>query len=476
MKFRVVIILLLISFLSSNACQDTNNSHLAEGGIDGSGITTGRISGFGSLIVNGITFDVSNAVFTRDNRQVIEQSDFSLGEVVFIKGATDLENRTGVANSVSFANLLEGPVSQKPPLKASSLQVLGQTVNVTDLTIPHGFLLISDLEPADVIEVSGFYNESGDIQATSIRLNTSDVSFFEIKGNISNLDQVTKTFTLNRLIVNYANADITLKNNELSDGLFVEITAQVVLNDTLFARTISLIEPVRYVANSQFEVEGLITRFNSIFDFDLNNIPITTTPYTIFKDGVAADLGINVLIEVEGTVDKGGNLVASSVELEQAVNLPKIEATLDSISLPDRTLVLLGKTVRTDLSTILFDESNQKAVPLTLAMLRVGENIDAKVQPLADGTFLAILLSREELEDDFSIKGIIENIDNTDGSFSLLDIEIVVDENTKYFDANRTLINQATFMSTIVENITVVETEGVAVGSSSILAKTVIAD
>ncbi|MCB1638813.1 MAG: hypothetical protein KDI15_08200, partial [Thiothrix sp.] len=54
------------------ACGD-GGGNLAEGGITGSGISVGPITGFGSIWVGGVHFDVSNAEFVR-NGQVTDEA------------------------------------------------------------------------------------------------------------------------------------------------------------------------------------------------------------------------------------------------------------------------------------------------------------------------------------------------------------------------------------------------------------------
>jgi hypothetical protein len=80
------------------------------GGITGSGIAVGPITGFGSVIVNGVTYDTSSTTFTKDG-QSATQDDFSVGQVVLVKGSIDDDGTNATADTVEFDDVVEGPVS-----------------------------------------------------------------------------------------------------------------------------------------------------------------------------------------------------------------------------------------------------------------------------------------------------------------------------------------------------------------------------
>ena len=163
MLFRRLILIFLFSLLLPSC---NSNTQLAEGGIGGTGIAYGTITGFGSIWVNGVRYDVSNASFTRDGVSASGQSDYRIGEVVTINGSVNADGISGVASNVEFDDLLEGTVSQASS-DGSTLQVLGQTVSTDARTVLHGFALLTDLQVGNVVEVSG-YRQGQVIRATSI--------------------------------------------------------------------------------------------------------------------------------------------------------------------------------------------------------------------------------------------------------------------------------------------------------------------
>ncbi|MCU7855552.1 MAG: hypothetical protein KZQ79_07650, partial [Candidatus Thiodiazotropha sp. (ex Lucinoma borealis)] len=46
------------------SCGGGGGSQVADGGIGGTGVSMGRVTGFGSIFVNGIEFETDNASFT----------------------------------------------------------------------------------------------------------------------------------------------------------------------------------------------------------------------------------------------------------------------------------------------------------------------------------------------------------------------------------------------------------------------------
>ena len=471
-----IILFFLYTLLLLQGCGGSAGPQVAEGGIGGTGITFGRIKAFGSIIVNGVRYDTDNATFIRDNTEVNSQNDFVVGEVVTIKGTVNADGITGTATSVVFSDIVDGPVTVKAPLLATSLEVLGQTVHINDLTILHGFIVISDLAVGDIVEVSGFFDANGDIQATSIRLNNSPVESLEIKGKLSNVDLLTKTFMINNLVVDYSNADNQLSDEQLTEGVQVEVSARILLNTRLIAETVRAVIPVELTAEKDTEIEGIITRFVSSSDFDVNGIPILITANTIFEDGSVNELALNVLVDVEGIVNAEGSLVADTVGLEHVENLPKIEANIESIDFENQTFVTFGQTIHTNISTLFFDESKRQENPFQFNKLRVGDYIDAKLHIETDGRLVALRLSREEQENDSSFKGIVHDINTLEGSFSILGISMITDTNTAYFNTKKEPVDQATFLASIKEGITIIEVEGYQAGNNQVKVRSVFVD
>ncbi|MEZ5477126.1 MAG: hypothetical protein R3E95_06470 [Thiolinea sp.] len=94
------------------ACGD-GSSYLAEGGITGSGISVGPITGFGSVWSGGIRYDTRQTEFYRNGQWVPEgQAAFQVGEIVSITGTINADGSTGIAERIEFDRKLSGPVTR----------------------------------------------------------------------------------------------------------------------------------------------------------------------------------------------------------------------------------------------------------------------------------------------------------------------------------------------------------------------------
>lgn len=477
MKHRINLpTLCLGALLILSGCGSSGNQ-VAEGGISGTGITMGRISAFGSIIVNGIEFDTQGATFIRDNNPASSQNEYAVGEVVTIVGHVNADGKTGTAAQVSFSDILQGTVTVKPPLLATSIQVLGQNIHSTDLTVFHGFRALSDLNPGDNIEVSGFFDANDEIQASSITLLNTNITPLELKGRIQQLNPIDKTFAVNGVTVNYNNALILTDNGLLTNNQRVQISSQVLINNTLFANKVIPIAPLELTGEDEFEIEGIITSLDNTGDnlqFNLDNLHVVTTNNTLFKDGIASDLQPNVMVEAEGVINADGTLLAESIELQAVDNLPIIETHIDAIDYQAKTVQLFGKTIKVSPSTIFYDESTQKARPFDFSQFTVGEYADAKLKILPDGSLLALRLSREDPETDYTFKTIIDNIDRNTSSFTLFNIPMISNANTVYLDANELPITQAAFFSSVTQGVSTVEVEGKPSGNSIIITDAIL--
>jgi hypothetical protein len=100
-------------------------------GIDGGGTPTpvatvvskGTITGFGSVIVNGVHYDSNGADITIDDNPGLE-SDLAVGDVVVVKGTLSSSGTSGSADSIDFDDAVEGPVS--------AIDLAGGTITADD--------------------------------------------------------------------------------------------------------------------------------------------------------------------------------------------------------------------------------------------------------------------------------------------------------------------------------------------------------
>lgn len=406
-KFKVsgIVRYLMIAFFSSAllACGG-GGTNIADGGITGSGITMGRITNFGSIFVNGIKFDVDNASFNRDGVTSSGQSEFSVGEFIVINGSIDASGTTGVATSVQFDDALEGAVTVASA-DNTTLEVLGQLVKTDQLTVFYDFAALTDLTVGNIVEVSGVADADGVIIATSIRLITTSFivgsSQNEVKGVVSNLNEVSKTFNIGAILVEYAGATLEdFDGQSLVNGQFVEAKSNTSLvGNNLLATVVELEDEfISLGANTEAEIEGYVTSYQSASSFAVNGISVTTLSSTRYSDGTSASIGLNVLLEVEGEVNSAGVLVAEEISFKEAEAANELEGTIQSIDLTASEVEVAGQVVVIDASTIMVDELFNLS-PLTINDLRIGDLVEVKGTALTNGKILATKFEREENDD-----------------------------------------------------------------------------
>lgn len=430
-------------------------------------VSSGTITGFGSIIVNDVHYDTSDAQFVVDGAAA-SQSALAVGDVVVVQGTLSDDGTTGTASSVTFDDAVEGPVSAID-LAGSTLTVLGQLVHVDADTSFDDSIIPASLEgltPDDIVEVSGFLRADGSIAATRIEAKPAGEEF-EVTGSVTNLDTGALTFTIGGLTVDYSAAQLDdFPGGAPEEGQVVEARGAALgaAGELPATRVEFKGNDFPGDAGDRVEVEGFITRFVSASDFDVEGRPVTTDGGTVFENGTSADLGLNRKVEVEGVLDDAGVIDASEVELKQA-GFIRIVSTVESIG-SDR-LTVLGIEVRVDTSTRMEDKSDAGVEPFTLQDLAVGDFVEVRGFEDADGV-KASLLEREDPENTVELRGFVESASSPD--FVILGVTIRTDGGTVFRDLNDAVIDSATFFGQADGRL--VEADG-TLGNGVILAEEV---
>ena len=407
------------------------------GGITRTGVAVGPITGFGSVIVNGVTYDTSSTIFTKDGLPAT-QDDFSVGQVVLVKGTIDDDGTNAMANTVEFDDVVEGPVSSVNE-QLNQLVVLGQTVLLTATTSIDDSCpgTLDDLLVVPAVEVSGLADANGLIEATRIECRDGTWNgVMEVNGLVSGHNAGATTFMINGLEVDYSGAavDNFPTAGVINDGDPVEAKGTVLNGNTLDATR------VEYKGNrfanddgDHAEIEGFITRFVSASDFDVSGLPVTTTGSTTFEGGMAADLGLNLKVEVDGEFNAGGVLVATKVDIKSATAV-RVTGTLDSVS--GNTMTILGITVNTDpLKTRFEDKSEARVDPLQVGDLNTGDYVEIRGQEMPVGQITAVLLERDDFDTRTELRGFVEAGGKNEPNLTVLGATIVTNGATLYRDS-----------------------------------------
>ena len=423
------------------------------GGISGIGTAIGPISTFGSVVVNGVHYHTSSSTFTIDGTSVTE-SDLKVGQVVVVQGTISDDLASGTANTVTTDDNVTGPVDSID-LALSQLVVMGQLVLVNAETSFDDNISPASLEglvAGDIVEVSGFFTAGGDSEATRIEKKPAGTQL-EVHGIVSGQNATNFMFAINGLQVDYSSATLNdFPSNQISDGDFVEAKGNSIGAGGELVADIVELESSGINGNEgdHVEVEGLITRFVSDTDFDVAGIPVTTDGTTVFVGGVAADLGLNIKVEVEGELDANNVLVADKVDIRRGKVVRSV-AIVDSVDAANSSLVMLGITFTIDELTRLEDKSDADIRPLTINDLNAGDYLEIRGTefPAGSGQIQATILERDDPDTRTILQGFVESISNP----VLTVLGVSIDTTGAVFrDQNNNVISADEFFNQVAVN------------------------
>lgn len=270
--------------------------------------TRGAITGFGSVIVNGVRFDDDAADVEDDDGSARSRDDLRLGMEVEIEGGTIREGR-GSARQIRIGSALLGPV-QAVDSAAGTLTLLDQTVKIVPTTVFDDDLdgALAAVRPGDLLEVHAQYDASAGVYTASRVDDEDDARFYKLRGVVTGLDTAAQTFRIGTALLSYAGL-----GTSFSDGQTVRLSLRTVKVDG--AWEVAGVRDTRPARDDHddAEIEGRITAFVSGTSFSVDGIEVDARDAR-FDDG-RAGLALGTKVEVEGSL-VAGVLVARKVEID----------------------------------------------------------------------------------------------------------------------------------------------------------------
>jgi hypothetical protein len=378
-------------------------SDIGQAGIQGSGIRAqsfGRVTQFGSVFVNGVEYETTSARILVDGVEGSE-SQLRVGQVVTLAGTVNADGITGTATEVSFASSVRGSLAQVD-LAGGTLVILGQRIRLlgdTLLNLPLGGLL--SLVPGIQLQVSGFPNAAGEIQATRIDLLIGSSGPSRVSGLVQSLNTATQTFRVNSQVVNYSQAGIV---GTLADGSTVLIDGSIPAGQTVLqATSIAVSSGIGGAADERGYVEGLITAFTSASDFAMGAQRIATDANTQFILN-GNTLGPNLAIRVLGVFNEAGVLEAQEVVATATGGSTGFLGMVQEVS--SDSLQVLGVDLTKSQTTAVADESTYAQRPFGLADMRVGDYVEVRGgSPTVLGTIPAAVIRRVDPQTTSYVEG-----------------------------------------------------------------------
>ncbi len=459
----------------------------AGGGSSGTGVTTisqGVVTGFGSIYMNGIVFDTSNAIITIDGVSANE-TDLRVGMVGRITGEADLDASTGVASSIDILFNVKGPVDEIN-LAGNSFVVAGQTVVVNPLSVFEN-ATFETLKLGDALEISGLSDMAGGVvYAGYVRVRTSAAEEIKIVGITNNLNSGNKTFTIGSQLINYATAELTgLTEADLIDAMPVWVTgvrdAQLTIiatsiinlttvpigekNDILIVEGIAE-STIRQDAVKQlfFEISGITVYLNTEAGLDA----------TLFINGSSSDIGYDTRLKVFGRFISPGVVSADKIEFYVPPNVTVV-GNVESITASENQISIAGMSMEINNSTRMLDVSSAALQKFSINDVSVGDQVTAYISKTASKT-TALFFRRDAIASQSTItteKITLRGFANTPNSpaFKLGSIDVDTSATNNFIDPVRGAISQNEFFNAVNGN-SIVEAEGIW-GNSILAASTV---
>ena len=427
-------------------------------------VAKGTITGFGSIIVNGIRFDTASASIDVDGNAGT-QSDLKVGHVVVVRGTMNDDGTDAVADAVSSGDLVEGPISAINTT-AGTITVLGQLIVIGDDTS------FDDISPAsidglnvnDTVEVSGFFLADGSISATRIERKSAG-SEFEVTGHISNL--TATTFQINDLTVDFSAAQLDdFPAGSPENGQRVEVKGNNLGgNGQLLATRVEFKgDELEADDGDQVEIEGFITLFESALDFEVDGIPVITNASTVFENGESGDLALNSKVEVEGPIDANGIITATKVQIKLA-NFIRIEGIVELVT--DTSVTILGVQINVDSLTRFEDKSAVRLEIFGQTDINVGDYLETRGFEIASGV-AATRIEREDFDGEVAIRAFVDSV--SDPNFTIRGVPVETNNATVFRDTLDQAISASEFFAQAMGRL--VEAEG-SPNNGGILAREV---
>ena len=348
LKLITLIGSLLISAAIVSACGGGGESSQSAG-VGGTGITTakgyvqGKVTGFGSIYVNGKKFNTDSSKFFVDGNANATQDDLAVGMIVSLEVETEDGIYTGKALKVIYDDEIEGPVAAAPVVLGGGqkqFEVFDQSIIIDDTsTLFEGTnYSFVDIAANDVVEISGFRTSPTEITATFVKKTgvlVLGVTEVELRGTIKNLIiGPPASFEINGITINTdAMTEIEVPNGVLAEDLYVEVEGIIQTATSVDAQEIEHEDEGFDDDVDEVSLQGIVSKYTSISDFEIDGQMIDASQADLEPANAAMLLAVGIEVEVEGDI-VGGVLIAEELEIEESDT--ELESFVGLVNVPGK--------------------------------------------------------------------------------------------------------------------------------------------
>ncbi len=457
----------------------------------------GTITGFGSVYVKGIRYEVTQdtvVAIEGEQETLGDDSRLRLGMKVEVEAEDDNGARTALR--IEFDEDLRGPIDTittdagDPDLGSFEFAgivvgVDGNTAYDDDIGDNDGVpgIDLRDLVVGMVVEVSGFPTDSGFL-ATRVDRDVDgagndpevgrpdvDDDEIEVKGFVESIASDNASITVRGVDFlvdgNTIFEDGLMLNDDLV-GVFVEVKADIVNGEYVAVRVEREDDFDDDDRNDEFEIEGV-----------LQSVDTGVTPNTFTINGITVPVVdassleglVGMRVEIEGVFNADRVLVLRQAgqEVEDNLRTEDLVAEVD-IAAPSFT-TRLGLVVTPTGASRVEDDAADGEDHLTAAafvnLLQIGDRIEARGRIGSDDSVAWSRVERDETaarNDDFEceLRGPVEAIDGDASSFSfeIRGVTVLTDsvQENNFEGANDEAIGRAAFFERLATGV-IVEAE-----------------
>ena len=295
---------------------------------------------------------------------------------------------------------------------------------------------------------------------TSSQLTSSDR--IEVKGVIASLSGACPdlTFTVNgfQAVTNASTRFEDAPCSGVQNGTKVEVKGTRQANGSILARKVD-VDGVGPDVRPEVKVDGTVSSLGGACPdrtFTVAGTAIVTNSATRFEDGTCATLQAGTLVQVKGTRQPNGSVLATSIDIDNPAPDVKVEGIVAGLTgaCPAVTFTINGTTIVTN-STTQFEDGLCTAI-------QNGTNVDVKGTQQADGTVLAIKIDIDNPDPDVKVEGIVAGLTGACPAvtFSINGTTIVTNSTTQFEDG----------LCTVIQNGTNVDVKGTQQPNGTVLA------
>lgn len=322
-----------------SACGGIEGTGSPIAAIEGTGISDGGVSGFGSVFVNGVRYETGRADILIDGVPA-DESALRVGMVVRVNGEVD-DGAQGSARRIEFDRPLFGPIDVIDR-EARIVTLLGQPVRLDDATLLDN-RREEDLQPGQLCLVSGYPESDGRLLASLLQCADGyepGVTPVEVEGLVRDLDSGAGRLRIGSLDVDLRQAMLDTTAGALANQALVEVVGrQPQRAGVLIAERIR-VKSARLAPAQAVVIEGVIGRFDGLQDFELSRQRVDASGAQ--RDdtfGIAPASGQR--IRVQGIVGADGRITASRFALLPLTNV-LMTARIDAVDADNQRLTLFA--------------------------------------------------------------------------------------------------------------------------------------